>query len=532
MIIENREKHCFGGLLNHFPIMVELSKRALLVIVILIVGPSIVLKHHLNQEPEVKTRHNSPKPKGKKTDDTHQNSELIENFKKSSSKDEPVKDDKLETEFKEKLSNIEDQKADLQNQLKDAENKQNDFFQKIKSLQAEVESKTAKLAESSTEISNLKKRVEKIDRSTYPSKADSKNCANNENFNLVYHHPTQPDYTGRNFYGLKNPEKFKIYTEYLDSKEVSFDDQIITPQLVTAVSENHFPEHVFSARITKQTLKKLESNMKVLIWDIGLNDDQVEFIKKYPDFYIYRKFDFSALEPENKEHLMTMTWKIIVWTKCIAEFGACAWMDANVSLRKSMMSSLKNDIYKHKRPYVYTIYASGIPSMQVTHPDMFSFFPSNMSFFQGRENGQMQSGGEIIFNTKELKHGVMKYALACALTPKCMHSDEVMNAKPSLFSKKCEDYSTRLEKFHARFYNCHRFDQSLMDILIRNYHGNDKEKWYMDPEVFICNREFWEPMRKELGETSNMSYEEIGGESYGMMKRQIYELIIAGYYKL
>ena len=339
---------------------------------------------------------------------------------------------------------------------------------------------------------------------------------------LAYPHPENPLETGRNFYGLLNPVYRGFWNEYMDSKEISFDDKIVYPQLVTAVSENHFIEHILHAKRTAATLKAEGKNRKLLIFDIGLSEETIEFFKSRPEIYIYRKFSFDGLPPSAKKPLYTMTWKVLLWSRCLTEFGACVWMDSSVYYNKSYDQSIKNDFYAKKKPYAYGIYASGNPTMRTTHPFMFSFFPSNMSYFEA--NQQQQSGGEVMFNTKEFKHGIMKYALACALTPECMYPKSKLNGNHKLaFGKDCHDY----KNYKARFYNCHRFDQSLMDILVRNFYKNDPEKWSMDKEVLTCDRKYeYENYLKEVAKFHGVKYVDY----YSVTYRQKVDYILDKHY--
>ena len=122
---------------------------------------------------------------------------------------------------------------------------------------------------------------------------------------LAYSHPDHPLQTGRNFYGLSDPVLFGFWNDYMKSREISFDDEIVYPQLVTAVSWNHFVEHILHANRTAVTLKKEGKNRKILIFDIGLSEDMVKFFKNRPELYIYRKFSFDGLPPDAKEPLYT-----------------------------------------------------------------------------------------------------------------------------------------------------------------------------------------------------------------------------------
>ena len=68
----------------------------------------------------------------------------------------------------------------------------------------------------------------------------------------------------------------------------------VTPQLVTAASSNHFVEF----REHAKAMRKHFPGEKMVVYDLGLSDVEIKWIKEGPDhdLFIYKKFDFSQLE--------------------------------------------------------------------------------------------------------------------------------------------------------------------------------------------------------------------------------------------
>lgn len=105
---------------------------------------------------------------------------------------------------------------------------------------------------------------------------------------LVYSHPVNPEITGRNFYGLHYPERLQILKNYLDSEEVELETENKKyPVFLTAASENHFIEHLSTAKILFETYKNDISNIKIVIVDIGLSKDQAKFFKRHKSYKIF-----------------------------------------------------------------------------------------------------------------------------------------------------------------------------------------------------------------------------------------------------
>ena len=100
---------------------------------------------------------------------------------------------------------------------------------------------------------------------------------------LMYTHPDNPFARGRPFEGLQNETYKKIFIEYLQSPETTLDpSNPPVPQAVTAISEDHFLE----SNLTLQTFFKSWPGHKVQLWDLGLSEDQVKYVKGKPELYI------------------------------------------------------------------------------------------------------------------------------------------------------------------------------------------------------------------------------------------------------
>ena len=249
--------------------------------------------------------------------------------------------------------------------------------------------------------------------------------------NFIFSHPQYPDITGRRFYGLDDPVKADILKKYLDAPTVLMNpSSILYPQILMAASNDHFLEMMASARLTLETFDYL---VKILVYDIGLTERQAQFLRNHPNF-IYKKFDFTNLDPIAESNKSTMVWKVLTWTYCLMEYGACIWLDASVHIAKPFFETIDNDFYKEKRSFAWGIRTAGHTAIWGTHPEMISYLPTNISFLEQRMH---QSGGEIFYNTEDFKHGVMKWMIACALTPSCLYPESSLNADPSLFNQGC-----------------------------------------------------------------------------------------------
>ena len=216
----------------------------------------------------------------------------------------PATEDPRLTLIREKLAEQGQLRAELEQKLKE----KTEETEKMEKVLEDLKSQSEKLKLENTQIKNTK---------STPRVQD-----------LMYHHPDDENIRGRPFSGLENEKYLKIYNRYMESKEIELSkDKLIMPQALTAISENHFLEH----NLTITTFfEHWPNGSKVMLWDLGLAADKVEYIKNNPDKYIYRRFDFSAYPPVVR-WFPSHAFKIFCIMECLIEFGACMWMDSSIS---------------------------------------------------------------------------------------------------------------------------------------------------------------------------------------------------------
>ena len=287
---------------------------------------------------------------------------------------------------------------------------------------------------------------------------------------LAYTHPENPDVKGRTFSGLQNHSH--ILQTYLNSQEVTINDnlrpKLFKPQLLTGLSSNHFIEHKQSI----VTAWKHFKNASVVIYDLGLDEDQVEFFKN-DTRYIYKKFDFEKY-PEHVKYLQNMSFKVLSLMECLISYQICIWFDTSILFKRSAVMLTYKYVLSNKSSFVFYIKSTGHNTAYATHPMMFAYLPSNITRFnQPGNNGLMSQGGAIILlNTQELKHKIMKFAIACALTRECISPPYHLTEDTEYGLKYCNEKYPPTHPFV-----CHRFDQSLWNILVANCYDFNFKKY-------------------------------------------------------
>lgn len=149
-----------------------------------------------------------------------------------------------------------------------------------------------------------------------------------------------------------------------------------------------------------------------------------------------------------------------------------------------------------------------------THLSTLKYLPINVEKFEHVENleyadsSMSSSRGVIILNTAEVRDHIMKWALMCALDVNCIAPADLWVENPKPNQPIVKQFCPKQKNLN-QVNICHRYDQSILSILVRNLYGYDTFKYQImsyEPENFIGKSE---PVRqKELELKSEISAEE------------------------
>ena len=179
---------------------------------------------------------------------------------------------------------------------------------------------------------------------------------------LMYHHPNDHLIRGRPFSGLIKYSH--ILKTYLKSIELEItpenEEKILTPQLVTGFSSDHFNQHRESVVTVFErfniSLSKTNTR-KILVFDLGLTQSQINILKSDPR-YIYQKFNFEKYPPHTK-WLKSYAFKIFTFMECLETYQNCIWFDASINFKKGKEFSVNNLIKKYmivnKSSFLYRV---------------------------------------------------------------------------------------------------------------------------------------------------------------------------------
>ena len=240
--------------------------------------------------------------------------------------------------------------------------------------------------------------------------------------------------------------------ESVDAKTPFFD--LVAP--VTGCSSNHYGE--FKHHI--EEFRKQFPGIKWFFYDLGLNDAEVNEVRTMPDV-VYRKFDFDAY-PQHIRNLHNYAWKNLIIQKMLSEFDGTMWFDSSVKFTGNQTNVLIELMSRHNTGAVFYISTTGHSIITATHPTMLEYLPMEKV---GAVKDMLQGGAIVYVNKDEVQRRVMKWLVICVLKGDCI--------SPPGSTLYCGYNFPR-----DRFGGCHRYDQSLQNILISNAYNYGQEKYY------------------------------------------------------
>uniref|UniRef100_A0A9J2P741 Nucleotide-diphospho-sugar transferase domain-containing protein n=1 Tax=Ascaris lumbricoides TaxID=6252 RepID=A0A9J2P741_ASCLU len=273
--------------------------------------------------------------------------------------------------------------------------------------------------------------------------------------------------------------------------------ELPTVVMVTAFSEDHWPE----ARRLISTIRRFWPYQKVIVYDLGLEAVTVYAVRQLCNVE-YRKFDFSAY-PSYVHRLGEFRWKPLIIAETLQEFGAIWYLDTSVVFKKGDLNHVYELVrckrmrsrskvfhmipsvgYRDRRETTsalesgwnqrlwrsnlrecakstYLLHSfTGHGIFAATHPgcliQTYRFFPTNFEEIKKQKAKMYEAGLIFAVYTADTVANILRWYVACALEEGCMGSRTPLSY--------CNFNTDRF----AVFANCHRYDQSVVNLLIAN----------------------------------------------------------------
>lgn len=154
--------------------------------------------------------------------------------------------------------------------------------------------------------------------------------------------------------------------------------------------------------------------------------------------------------------------------KMLSEFDGTMWFDSSVKFTGNQTNVLIELMSRHNTGAVFYVSTTGHSIITATHPTMLKYLPMEKV---GAVKDILQGGAVVYVNKDEVQRRVMKWLVICVLKGDCI--------SPPGSTLYCGYNFPR-----DRFGGCHRYDQSLQNILISNSYNYEQEKYYYWSDSF------------------------------------------------
>ena len=269
------------------------------------------------------------------------------------------------------------------------------------------------------------------------------------------------------------------------------------PQPIAALSANHLNEMrknlptVLRFLNSKALHSELTSPTKLIIYNIDTDEefgktmyDTLEpVVSGYSMTLEIRQFDFSSYPPHLK-NLYNFSWKVTICLQTMLEFDAIYYFDTSVTPLydeeekhyKSLAKTVNDQMNKFKECYLFTLKPSSHAMDWATCRSMYKYIkPKNQTIWSprgdwrahSRDHLMEQAGGSAwLIRDKKCVKGLFLPLYLCAMEANCI--------QPPQSQGKCADKHL---KENPCLSACHRYDQSLTNLVVGNYYNFDKRKY-------------------------------------------------------
>ncbi|KAK2143136.1 hypothetical protein LSH36_874g01043 [Paralvinella palmiformis] len=156
----------------------------------------------------------------------------------------------------------------------------------------------------------------------------------------------------------------------------------------------------------------------------------------------------------------------------MAEYGAVFWMDASVRLLTNDFSSAYAQLRDNGGMMLFK--QTKHSNFAATHRGTYDYIPTNRT--RQMRTPMCIATAILAYNTKAMFYNVLWWFFLCALDRSCQ----------APMAKTMCDFD--LDNKWATFADCHKWDQSTLNILLSNYYGYRHHKYLADDQLVAVER--------------------------------------------
>ena len=227
---------------------------------------------------------------------------------------------------------------------------------------------------------------------------------------------------------------------------------------LTAFSDNHFDE----AKDMIAGFQTCLPDKPIIVYDLGLNSDHRKEIGSYCNVEL-RSFPFK--DYENLTHVKRLhnyAWKPIITKQMSLEYEVILYGDSSLRMKSCNITSALAYLFKFPfldlRPLTFR-------SVEFTHNGMIEYlhYPESRKAMAHVET--LEGGCWLMWANTVMKDKFIEPWLDCALHGECIAPEGAKNI-PCHFTNKHD----------GRYVDCHRFDQSALNLILAREFGMDSIK--------------------------------------------------------
>ena len=226
--------------------------------------------------------------------------------------------------------------------------------------------------------------------------------------------------------------------------------------IATSFSSNHFKE----AKDMIASVQKCFPNKTIIVYDLGLKPDHKTEVSSYCNVEL-RPFPFDEYPPHVKQ-LHNFAWKPIIVKRLSQEYDVIMYGDTSLRTKSCDITQALAHLFKFPLLSAYPISHRAI---EFTPDGMIKYLgypPSRKSI---ADIGSVQGGCWLMWANSIMREKLIEPWLDCALHQECIAPKGAVPS-PCMFTKIHD----------GRYINCHRYDQSALNMILLREFGLDAVK--------------------------------------------------------
>lgn len=176
----------------------------------------------------------------------------------------------------------------------------------------------------------------------------------------------------------------------------------------------------------------------------------------------------------------------------LAEFGHMIWVNPQYRLTSQELAPLIHE--SHEKGILAVGQNAAYTTYAATHPDMLKFIPSNIEKLSREPHFEIRA--VLIHNTDTVHQNIMKIFTACAMEDSCLAPEG-------------SKWTCRFDFTGRKPAGCHRYDESALNILLKNWFDFDTSQYARENSYFKSYDSSYRPKLKSCRDPKDIKEKEL-----------------------